>query len=52
MATYKGDIRYRAKCFKCKAPMGDAALNFPIEKRLCWDCRPHDFNKAVEKYKK
>lgn len=51
MATFKGDLRYMARCFKCKSPMGDWALKLPKEQRLCWDCRPHDLKETLRSYK-
>ena len=45
MATKIGDIRYKATCKKCHAPIGDWAMKVPESKRVCWDCRPHDIKK-------
>jgi len=42
MAAYKGDIRYRGVCRKCGNPLGDWALEVPVEKRVCYDCKPRD----------
>jgi len=42
MATFKGDIRYQARCKRCQTPIGDWAMKVPDEDKLCWNCRHHD----------
>lgn len=48
----KNDIRYVAKCYKCKAAIGDWALRIPKEERLCWNCKPHTVKDITKAYGK
>lgn len=46
----KNDLRYQARCYKCKVHLGDWALDFPVEKRLCYDHRHWDLKKEVKPF--
>lgn len=50
MATFRGDIRYKAKCFKCGYPLGDWALQQKEEERMCMRCNPAKINEVLKKF--
>ena len=53
MALSPGDIRYRNHCDKCGVKVGDATMEWSLNKygaSLCWNCQPKTIEEVTKKW--